>query len=101
MQKAVPKVYFSRDTWPYKIYFTYAIAYDIITLMSEKLIGDIKHYLNQNKISQEDFSHRIGVSFCTLNRWLNKKTKPKSKPIIEAIKREIKERIFFIHKYIM
>ena len=58
--------------------------------MSEKLIGDIRHYLSRNKISQEAFAHKIGVSFCTLNRWLNRKTKPKSKPIIEAIKREIK-----------
>lgn len=57
--------------------------------MSEKLIGDIKHYLDRNKISQEEFAHKIGVSFCTLNRWLNKKTKPKSKAIIEAIKRQI------------
>ena len=57
--------------------------------MSEKLIGDIKHYLRRESISQEAFAHRIGVSFCTLNRWLNKKNKPKSKAIIEAIKKEI------------
>ena len=61
----------------------------LVSDMSEKLIGDIKHYLSREKISQEDFAHRIGVSFCTLNRWLNKKNKPKSKAIIEAIKKEI------------
>jgi len=57
--------------------------------MSDKLIGDIKHYLERERISQEEFAHKIGVSFSTLNRWLNKKTNPKSKAIIEAIKREI------------
>jgi len=57
--------------------------------MSEKLIGDIKSYLARERISQEDFAQRIGVSFSTLNRWLNKKTTPKSKAIIEAIKRQI------------
>jgi len=57
--------------------------------MSEKLIIDIKQYLERRKISQEEFAHKIGVSFSTLNRWLNKKTKPKSKAIIEAIKREM------------
>ncbi|MBL7068809.1 MAG: helix-turn-helix transcriptional regulator [Candidatus Omnitrophica bacterium] len=57
--------------------------------MSEKLIGDIKDYLDRRKISQEEFAHKIGVSFSTLNRWLNRKTKPKSKAILEAIKREI------------
>ena len=57
--------------------------------MSEKLIVDIKDYLNRRKISQEEFAHKIGVSFSTLNRWLNKKTKPKSKAIIGAVKREI------------
>ena len=40
-------------------------------------------------MSQEEFAHRIGVSFSTLNRWLNKKTQPRSKAIIEAIKREV------------
>ncbi len=57
--------------------------------MSEKLIADIKQYLERKGVTQEEFAHKIGVSFSTLNRWLNKKTAPKSKPIIEAIKREI------------
>ena len=58
--------------------------------MSDRLIADIKRYIDRRGISQEEFAHKIGVSFSTLNRWLNKKTKPKSKAIIEAIKREIK-----------
>jgi len=57
--------------------------------MSDKLIGDIRDHLSRRKISQEDFAHKIGVSFSTLNRWLNRKTAPKSKAIIGAIKREI------------
>jgi len=57
--------------------------------MSDKLIKDIKDYLQRRNVTQEEFAHKIGVSFSTLNRWLNKKTKPKSKAIIEAIKREI------------
>ena len=58
-------------------------------MMSEKLIADIKRYLDRKRMSQEEFAYRIGVSFSTLNRWLNRKTKPKSKAIIEAIRREI------------
>jgi len=69
---------------------TAAIACAIFVSMSQKLIGDIKQYLKVNKISQEDFAHKLGVSFSTLNRWLNKKTAPKSKVVIEAIKREIR-----------
>lgn len=57
--------------------------------MSDKLIRDIKRYLERRGVTQEEFAHKIGVSFSTLNRWLNKKNTPKSKPIIEAIKREI------------
>ena len=57
--------------------------------MSERLIADIKRYLDRRGISQEEFAHKIGVSFSTLNRWLNKRTKPKSKAIIDAIRREI------------
>jgi transcriptional regulator with XRE-family HTH domain len=57
--------------------------------MSDKLITDIKRYLERRGISQEEFAHKIGVSFSTLNRWLNKKTVPKSKAIIDAIRREI------------
>ncbi len=58
--------------------------------MSEKLVGDIKAYLRRNNITQEDFAHKIGVSFSTLNRWLNKKSTPKSKAIVNAIMNEIK-----------
>ncbi len=58
--------------------------------MSDRLIADIRRYLDRKGMSQEDFAHKIGVSFSTLNRWLNKKTKPKSKAIVEAINREIR-----------
>lgn len=69
---------------------TNAIAYAIIWLnMSDELIRAIKDHLERNKISQEEFAHKVGISFSTLNRWLNKKTKPKSKLVIEAIKREL------------
>ena len=68
---------------------TNAIACAIYINMSDKLIGDIKGYLERNKMSQEEFAHKIGISFSTLNRWLNKKTKPKSRLVIDAIKKEI------------
>lgn len=68
---------------------TNAIACAIYINMSEKLIGDIRAYLEHNKMSQEEFAHKVGISFSTLNRWLNKKTKPKSRLVIAAIKKEI------------
>ncbi len=58
--------------------------------MSDKLIADIRRYLDRKGMSQEEFAYRIGVSFSTLNRWLNKKNKPKSRAIVEAINREIR-----------
>lgn len=71
------------NTWHLLWYVLYSYQ------MSDKLIEEIRHYLNRKKISQEEFAHKIGVSFSTLNRWLNKKRSPKSRAIVEAIKREI------------
>jgi len=69
---------------------TTAIACAILRFdMSDELIRAIKDHLERNKISQEEFAHKVGISFSTLNRWLNKKTKPKSRIVIEAIKREL------------
>lgn len=57
--------------------------------MSDDLIRQVKEYLRKEKLSQEQLAHKIGVSYTTLNRWLNKKTKPKSQAILEAVKKEI------------
>jgi len=57
--------------------------------MSEELVRKVREYLKKESMSQEQLAHKIGVSYTTLNRWLNKKTQPKSLAIIEAIKNEI------------
>lgn len=57
--------------------------------MSDELIRKVREYLRRRDISQEQLAHKIGVSYTTLNRWLNRKTKPKSQAIIEAIRKEI------------
>lgn len=58
--------------------------------MSQELIKKVREYLEKEGMSQEQLAHRIGVSYTTLNRWLNRKAKPKSQAIIEAIKKEIR-----------
>lgn len=36
----------------------------------------IKEVRRQLKISQEDLAHELGVSFATVNRWENGRTRP-------------------------
>ena len=57
--------------------------------MSEELVKKVRYYLKAKKQSQEQLDHKIGVSYTTLNRWLNRRTQPKSQAILEAIKKEI------------
>lgn len=38
-----------------------------------KLVKDVRTQLG---LSQEDLAHKLGVSFATINRWENGKTKP-------------------------
>ena len=40
------------------------------------LIKRLEVYRLENRISQQELAKKLGVSFATVNRWLNGKTKP-------------------------
>jgi len=40
------------------------------------LIKRLEDYRLKNRITQERLAEMLGVSFCTVNRWLNGETKP-------------------------
>ena len=40
------------------------------------LIGKLEAFRLEHKISQQAIAKQLGVSFVTVNRWLNGKTKP-------------------------
>ncbi len=40
------------------------------------VVEDLEIYRLENKVSQESLAEVLGVSFSTVNRWLNGKTKP-------------------------
>ncbi|MDP2941465.1 MAG: helix-turn-helix domain-containing protein [Candidatus Omnitrophota bacterium] len=40
------------------------------------LIKKLEEYRLKERITQERLAEMLGVSFCTVNRWLNRKTKP-------------------------
>lgn len=40
------------------------------------LIKRLEIYRLENRISQEDLAQKLGVAFCTVNRWFNGKSKP-------------------------
>ncbi len=61
---------------------TFAITYFIIRGVDSE---EIKQLRNKLGLSQEQLAKRLGVSFVTVNRWENKKTKP-SALAVEAIK---------------
>lgn len=39
--------------------------------LPNELLTDLKDYLAANHIAQEDAAREIGVSYVTLNRWMN------------------------------
>ncbi|MCP4683568.1 MAG: helix-turn-helix transcriptional regulator [Desulfobacterales bacterium] len=43
---------------------------------AEKFPKLVKEMRRQLGLSQEDLAHKLGVSFATINRWENGKTKP-------------------------
>jgi transcriptional regulator with XRE-family HTH domain len=40
------------------------------------IIDRLETYRLENRISQESLAEKLGVAFTTVNRWLNRKTKP-------------------------
>jgi len=41
------------------------------------LIKRLEEYRLKKRITQERLAEMLGVSFCTVNRWLNGKTRPR------------------------
>lgn len=40
------------------------------------IIDRLEHFRLENRISQVSLAEKLGVAFTTVNRWLNRKTKP-------------------------
>ncbi len=57
------------------ISLTYFITRYIIIYM-KKLIADLRLYRLKNGLSQVKLAKRLGVTFCSVNRWLNGKQIP-------------------------
>jgi transcriptional regulator with XRE-family HTH domain len=41
-----------------------------------KLLQDLETYRLKNKLTQKEVANKLGVSFATVNRWLNGHTQP-------------------------
>ncbi len=50
---------------------------------------DVKEIRKKLKLTQEGMAQRLGVSFATLNRWENKKSKPS--PMAKSMLLKLKE----------
>ena len=42
----------------------------------DEVVKQLEIYRLENKITQQALAEHLGVSFVTVNRWLNNKTKP-------------------------
>ncbi len=62
---------------------TYNIAYAILALM-EKI--DTRIIREKLKLTQEGFAEKIGVAFCTVNRWERGHSKPSKLALKEITK---------------
>jgi DNA-binding transcriptional regulator YiaG len=53
--------------------------------------ADIKKLRKQLGLTQEEFAHKIGVTFATVNRWENVKSKPSrlALRILEALNEKV------------
>ena len=40
------------------------------------IIGRLERFRLENKITQQTLAKKIGVAFSTVNRWLNRKSRP-------------------------
>jgi len=45
-------------------------------MLSMDLVKELDSYRLDNKITQQALAERLGVSFVTVNRWFNNKTRP-------------------------
>ena len=62
---------------------TYNIAYAIFTTMEKIDTGVIREKL---KLTQEEFAEKIGVAFCTVNRWERGHSRPSKLALKEITK---------------
>ena len=62
---------------------TYNIAYAIFTTMEKIDTGVIREKL---KLTQEEFAEKIGVAFCTVNRWERGHSRPSQLALKEITK---------------
>ena len=53
----------------------YSSLYPIVT-MPQDLIGQLNIYRLEHKLSQPQLAKKLGVTFQTINRWLNRHMKP-------------------------
>ncbi len=44
-----------------------------------KLIERLEEYRLENRITQQELAKKLGISFCTVNRWFNGKIKKPNK----------------------
>jgi len=45
-------------------------------MLNMDLVKELDSYRLDNKITQQALAERLGVSFVTVNRWFNNKTRP-------------------------
>lgn len=45
-------------------------------MLNMDLVKELDSYRLENKITQQVLAEQLGVSFVTVNRWLNSKTRP-------------------------
>lgn len=45
-------------------------------MLNMDLVKELDSYRLENKITQQVLAEQLGVSFVTVNRWFNRKTKP-------------------------
>lgn len=56
----------------------------------ENIAEELKKLRRQQGWSQEDLAHNLGVSFATVNRWENGKTKPSKLALVQIKNRFLK-----------
>lgn len=59
------------------------LYYAILTM---EIIKELEKYRLENKYTQQSIANKLGVSFSTVNRWFNGKTKPNKIQIYHIIK---------------
>ena len=42
----------------------------------EDVLKELEKYRLENKLSQKNLAKKLGISFATVNRWLNERNKP-------------------------